>query len=73
MSDWLREVERLLAIEIGAGTNIPTVRLMGESLPGRLIRINPGEPVLDEGKGVSIAGGGMEALCGIKSAFSRFP
>ena len=71
MSDWLRKVERLLVIEIGAGTNIPTVRLVGESLPGRLIRINPSEPELGEGKGVSIAAGGLEALRGIESALSR--
>lgn len=71
MSDWLRKVERLLVIEIGAGTNIPTVRLMGESLPARLIRINPSEPELGEGKGISIACGGLEALRGIESALSR--
>ena len=71
MSDWLRKVERLLVIEIGAGTNIPTVRLVGESLPARLIRINPSEPELGEGKGISIACGGLEALRGIESALSR--
>lgn len=73
MSDWLRRVERLLVIEIGAGTNIPTVRLLGESLSGQLIRINPGEPDLGEGKGLSIARGGLEALCGIASALKRLP
>ncbi|WP_294271397.1 Sir2 family NAD-dependent protein deacetylase [Propionivibrio sp.] len=71
MSAWLHQVERLLVIEIGAGTHIPTVRLMGESLPGQLIRINPSEPDLGEGNGVTIAVGGLEALCGIESALSR--
>jgi NAD-dependent SIR2 family protein deacetylase len=68
MNAWLRHVERLLVIEIGAGTNIPTVRRLGESLPGRLIRINPTEPELGGGKGVSIACGGLEALRSIEAA-----
>ncbi|MBL8394968.1 MAG: NAD-dependent deacetylase [Candidatus Accumulibacter sp.] len=59
---WLQQVERLLVIEVGAGTNIPTVRLLGERSRGRLIRINPGEPQLPPGKGVSIAAGGLAAL-----------
>lgn len=62
---WLRGVERLLVIEVGAGTHIPTVRLLGERLKGHLIRINPGEPQLPAGKGstgVAIAGSGLEAL-----------
>ena len=65
MHAWLRKVERLLVIEVGAGTNIPTVRLLGESLGGLLVRINPGEPELGTGRGVSIARGGLEALRGI--------
>ena len=59
---WLRQVERLLVIEVGAGTNIPTVRMLGERLSGPLIRINPTEPQLPAGKGVSIATGGLAAL-----------
>ncbi|MFZ4536612.1 SIR2 family NAD-dependent protein deacylase [Propionivibrio sp.] len=68
MQAWLRRVERLLVIEVGAGTNIPTVRLMGESVPGRLIRINPTEPDLGLAEGVSMACGGLEALRGIAAA-----
>ncbi len=59
---WLGKVDKLLVIEVGAGTNIPTARLMGERLKGQLIRINPREPQLPPGKGVSIAAGGLEAL-----------
>ncbi len=65
---WLRQVERLVVIEVGAGTNIPTVRLMGERVKGRLIRINPSEPQLPPGKGVGIAAGGLDALRGIAGA-----
>ena len=65
---WLNKVERLLVIEIGAGTNIPTVRMTSESVHGRLIRINPTEPELGSAEGVSIACGGLEALRGIAAA-----
>jgi NAD-dependent SIR2 family protein deacetylase len=68
---WLRRVERLLIIEVGAGTNIPTVRLLGERLKGALIRINPSEAHLPDekrgkdgkaGQGLAIAASGLEAL-----------
>jgi NAD-dependent SIR2 family protein deacetylase len=71
---WLRGVERLLVIEVGAGTHIPTVRRLGERLKGHLIRINPGEPQLPEGKGstgVAIAGGGLEALRAIAARLDQ--
>ncbi len=64
---WLRQLERPLVIEVGAGTTIPSVRRMGESVPGPLIRINPGEPQLPRGKGVSIADSGLAALRAIEA------
>ena len=67
---WRRQVERLLVIEIGAGTSIPTVRLMSESLADKLIRINPGEPELGRASGVSIASSGLAALRGIEAALA---
>ena len=73
MRSWLGRVERLLIIEVGAGTHIPTVRLLGESLPGRLIRINPTEPALGRAKGVSIATGGLAALQAIAAALESRP
>jgi hypothetical protein len=74
---WLRRVERLLIIEVGAGTNIPTVRLLGERLKGALIRINPSEAQLPDeksgkdgkaGQGLAIAAGGLEALRAIAAS-----
>ncbi len=67
---WLRGVDRLLVIEVGAGTNIPTVRRLGERLRGPLIRINPSEPQLPSGKGVSIAAGGLAALRAIDACLA---
>ena len=69
---WLGKVERLLVIEIGAGTNIPTVRRMGESVAGKLVRINPTEPELPGELGVSLACGGLDALRGIADAWLEY-
>ena len=68
LQSWLRRVGRLLVIEIGAGTNIPTVRMMSESVGGQLIRINPDEPGLGRAEGVSLPCGGLEALRSIEAA-----
>jgi NAD-dependent SIR2 family protein deacetylase len=70
LQSWLKTVRpgRLVAIECGAGTAIPTVRLICEDLTekydGTLIRINPGEPEVPAGQ-LSIAMGALEALEGI--------
>ena len=76
---WLRRVERPVVIEVGAGTHIPTVRLLGERCAGALIRINPREPQLADGRygkggqggqGVAIAAGGLEALRAIAASLA---
>jgi NAD-dependent SIR2 family protein deacetylase len=53
--------QKLLVIEIGAGTAIPSVRYASESMNTEIIRINPRE---SQGGGnvVSIAAGALEAL-----------
>lgn len=48
LRQWLAGVERLVTIEIGAGTQIPTIRHFSESVGGRLIRINPGEAAIPD-------------------------
>jgi NAD-dependent SIR2 family protein deacetylase len=45
---WLAGIEHLVTIEIGAGTQIPTIRHFSERVGGRLIRINPGEAAVPE-------------------------
>jgi NAD-dependent SIR2 family protein deacetylase len=62
MLEWSKEVERLVVIEIGAGTDIPTVRNLGDNVSGTLIRINPREPESDHQNSISIRLGGLEAL-----------
>ena len=68
LQHWLRKVDRLVVIEIGAGTHVPTVRMMSESLGGRLIRINPDEPGLGRAEGVSLPCGGLDALRSLEAA-----
>lgn len=59
---------RLVVLEMGAGTAIPTIRYMGERLAatGRatLIRINPREAQIPPGQ-ISISAGAVEGLRGI--------
>nr|WP_133848726.1 Sir2 family NAD-dependent protein deacetylase [Labedaea rhizosphaerae] len=48
---------RLVAVELGAGTAIPTVRRRAElasASSGALIRINPREPEIRHGRGISL-------------------
>ncbi len=70
-NDWLGTVRengwKLVIIEIGAGTAVPTVRLTDENLAmryeGFLIRINPREPGIHARiNGLSFASGGLETL-----------
>lgn len=55
----------LVVLEIGAGTAVPTVRRMAELASagsGALIRINPREPEIRHGRGVSLPLGALDAL-----------
>ncbi len=66
---------RVVIIEIGAGTAVPTVRLTSENLAMKfnapLIRINPDEPQIPRGiNGLSIAQGALAALSKIDSFIS---
>ena len=68
---WRETVEMLVIIELGAGTNIPSVRAFSEKAAraGRLVRINPREPARPQwAAGVSIAAGALEAMEGINDA-----
>ena len=68
MPKWKREnkPKKLLVIELGAGTAIPTVRRESENIAkyynGNLIRINPREFDVDSDYGFSIPFGAFERL-----------
>lgn len=72
---WLETVaERLVVVEAGAGTAVPSVRRLSESLVravgARLVRINPREPEGPPGT-IEIATGALEALLEIDRRLSR--
>lgn len=72
LQQWLGTVERLVCIEIGAGTHIPTVRRFSENCGSRLIRINPGEPqVPDPATGIRLALGGLDGIARLHAACAR--
>jgi hypothetical protein len=64
---WLQEVsgDRLVIVEIGAGSAVPTVRYTSErvvqALGGTLIRINPREPEVPRGQ-IGIGAPALETL-----------
>jgi NAD-dependent SIR2 family protein deacetylase len=64
---WRNKVERLLVIEVGAGTAIPSVRIFGEGQDAPIIRINSDEAKTDADRGVSLAMRGIDAMQGIAS------
>ena len=64
-ANWMRGLGRAAVIELGAGSDIPTVRHFSERMAerhGTLIRINPREPEVERGRGVGLALGALDAL-----------
>jgi NAD-dependent SIR2 family protein deacetylase len=69
-SAWLRERRdaRLVVLEVGAGTAVPTVRRHAElaaAPSGNLIRINPREAAVRHGHGLPVALPAAPALTGL--------
>ena len=64
---------RLVVVELGAGTGIPTIRMTSERLgrraDARVVRVNPREPEIRPPH-LSIAAGALEALARIDRALS---
>jgi len=63
---WLARVRRPVVVELGAGTQIPSVRYFGHEVilnhGGRLVRINPREADVSSDSDVSLP---MSALAGL--------
>ncbi|KDN20292.1 SIR2 family NAD-dependent protein deacylase [Amycolatopsis rifamycinica] len=65
LTAWRRTARDLVVVELGAGQAVPTVRRYAElasAASGALIRINPREPEIRHGRGVSIAAGALDTL-----------
>jgi len=67
LSDWLARSAgpKLVIVELGAGSAVPTVRMTSEQIASRsgatLVRINPREPQVRHGH-IGIAANALEAL-----------
>jgi NAD-dependent SIR2 family protein deacetylase len=62
LAAWMREAGAAVAIELGAGEPIPTVRWFSERSGLRLIRINPAAPEVPAGQAVGLRGGALQML-----------
>ena len=77
LDNWLKKQEgrRVAVAELGAGSAVPTVRMLSEEV-GRqlaeatLIRINPREPEVVRSRDVSISTGALEAIQRIEQVLS---
>jgi NAD-dependent SIR2 family protein deacetylase len=69
---WVRSIagQRVVAIELGAGLAIPTVRNNCEGVGDVLIRINPREPDVPPG-GIALELGALEALTRLDGLMTR--
>ncbi|MGE5336426.1 MAG: SIR2 family NAD-dependent protein deacylase [Gemmatimonadota bacterium] len=70
LGKWASLVPRLVVIEIGAGTSIPTVRRFTEGFGARYVRINTTEPE-SPGRGIGLRGGGLQMLRLISNIIDR--
>jgi NAD-dependent SIR2 family protein deacetylase len=63
---WLGRVNRPVVVELGAGTQIPSVRYFSQRVihesGGRLVRINPREATVGDGRDVGLAMGALEGV-----------
>lgn len=75
LCNWLDGVQRLVVVELGAGTAIPSVRHFSHELVAnhgaRLIRINPREATVPMSDDVSVAGPALASLLAIEAALRR--
>ncbi|WP_419187264.1 SIR2 family NAD-dependent protein deacylase [Caldimonas tepidiphila] len=76
LAHWLAPVRRPLVVEIGAGTQVPSVRRFGRAVlraadGARLLRINPREPQVERPQDLGLALGALQALRGIEAALQR--
>jgi NAD-dependent SIR2 family protein deacetylase len=70
LNPWLAQVERPVAIEIGAGSAIATVRAFAHGLSAPLVRINPTEWQVPHRRDVGLAVGAREGIAGIVRALA---
>jgi NAD-dependent SIR2 family protein deacetylase len=70
LMEWMTLGANIVAIELGAGTAIPSVRLFTERCGRRYVRINVREPQVRDARGIGIKGGALDRLRTLDSLIS---
>jgi NAD-dependent SIR2 family protein deacetylase len=73
LTAWRRRNRDLVVVELGAGQAVPTVRRQSElasAAKGALVRINPREPEVRHGRGVSLAAPALSTLTALDELLS---
>lgn len=68
LDNWVSQVSRLVTIELGAGSAIPTVRYFAEQAGAPLFRFNPTDSAVAAGRGEGFAIGALDGLRGLAVA-----
>ncbi|MCX9157911.1 NAD-dependent deacetylase [Niveibacterium sp. 24ML] len=68
---WLAQSERIVTIELGAGTAISSIRRIGEKMLGPLIRINKRESRVARAHDVEIPLGALDAMTEIHACLKQ--
>lgn len=68
---WRARVRQPVVIELGAGIDIPTIRLFGERQDAPLIRINPRAPAVRRSRDVGLPLGALAGLQAIDARLQR--
>ncbi|MFP3554915.1 Sir2 family NAD-dependent protein deacetylase [Paraburkholderia sp. SIMBA_049] len=68
LQQWIASVGRLVTVELGAGTALPTIRRFSERHGPRVIRINLRESQINPANGIGIQGGALESLVALDQA-----
>jgi NAD-dependent SIR2 family protein deacetylase len=71
LTRWLQNTERLVIIELGAGTAIPSARRKGESFGMSLIRINPTDADVSGAQAVGLQIGALDGLRLLKARLMK--
>lgn len=71
LARWRKTVPNLVVIELGAGTDVPSVRMHNERLRGPLIRINPRDSGMNGRIGAGLKMGALDALTRVYARVSN--
>lgn len=71
LQQWIAQAGRVAVVEIGAGTAIPTVRMLSEQLGADVIRINAREAHARRADVIGLKGGALATLNALDAAWQH--